>query len=106
MLKPSTVAVRGTASRGGQFHSPTRALCQPPRPPSAYALRGGVTVLPVGVARRRRAAPAAMAVVAPLSPAHAPPATETWLYVPPGVLAAMEPAGVPVVDASRSALPP
>jgi len=26
--------------------------------------------------------------------------------VPPGVLAAMEPAGVPVVDASPSALPP
>jgi len=60
----------------------------------------------VGVARRRRAAAAAVAAAAPLSPPYAPPATETWLYVPPSALAAMEPAGVPSVDASPSAPPP
>jgi len=106
LLTPSTGAVRGAPSSGGRFHPPTGALCRPPRPPRADALRGGVTVLPVGVARRRRAAPSAVAVAAPLSPAHAPPSTATWLYVPPGVLPAMEPAGVPGVDASPSAPPP
>jgi len=106
LLTPSTGAVRGAPSRGGQFHPTTRAPCRPPRPSRADALRGGVTVLPVGVATRRRAAATAVVATAPSSPPHAPPATATWLYVPPGVLAAMEPAGVPGVDASPSALPP
>jgi len=57
---------------------------------------------PVGVARRRRAPAAAVAAAAPLSPPHAPPATATWLYVPPCALAAMEQAGVPCVDAQSS----
>jgi len=40
-------------------------------------------------------------------PARRPPhhTTATWLYVPPRTLAAMEPAGVPGIDASPSALP-
>jgi len=49
----------------------------------------------VGVARRRRAAAAAVAEAAPLSRPHVPPATAMWLFVPPCTLAAMEPAGVP-----------
>jgi len=55
---------------------------------------------PVVVARRRRAAAAAVSAAAPLSPPHAPSATATWLFVPRCALAAMEPAGVPGVDAS------
>jgi len=98
--------VRSAPSRGGQFHPPTRAPFLPPRPPCANALRGGVMVLSVGVAPRRRAAAAAVAEAAPLSPPSAPIVTSAWLYVPSGVLAAMEPAGVPVVDASPSALRP
>jgi len=60
----------------------------------------------VGVARRRSAAAAAVAAAAPVCPPHAPPATAEWLYVPPSALAAMEPAGVPGIDAWPSALPP
>jgi len=70
------------------------------------ALRGGVKAPPVGVARRRRAAAAAVPAVAPFSPPHVSPATATWLYVPPCALAAMESAGVPGVDVSPSAPPP
>ena len=70
---------------------PARAPCRP----RAGALRGGVTAPPVGVAPRRLAAAAAAAAAAPLSPPHAPPATATWLHVPPCALTAMEPAGLP-----------
>jgi len=87
---PSSGAVRGAPSRGGRFHPTARVPCRPPRPLCAGALRGG------GVARPRRAAAAAVAAAASLSLPHAPPATATWLYVPPCALAAMEPAGVPV----------
>jgi len=69
-------------------------------------LRGGVTAPPVGVAPRRRAAAAAAAVAAPLSLPHAPPATAMWPHVPPCVLSAMEPAGLPRIYASPSAPPP
>ena len=103
---PSTGAVRGAPSRGGRFHPPTRVPCRPPRLPRADALRGGLTVLPVGVATRRRATATAIAATVPISAPHAPRATATRLCVPPGVLAAMEPVGVPGVDASPSALPP
>jgi len=105
-LTPSTRAVNGAPSRGGRFHPSTRAPCRPPRPPRADVLRGGVTVLPVGVATRRWAAASAVAATAAISPPDTPPATATWLYVPAGMLTAMEPAGVPGVDASPSALPP
>ena len=105
-LTPSGGPARGAPSRGSRSHQPARAPCRPPRPPCAGALRGGVTAPPVGVARRRRAAAAAVAAAAPLSPPYAPPATATWLYVPPCALAALEPAGVPGVDASPSAPPP
>jgi len=60
----------------------------------------------MGIARRRRAAAAAVAEAAPLSPPDTPPTTATWLYVPPRTLAAMEPAGLPGIDASPSAPPP
>jgi len=60
----------------------------------------------VGVARRRRVAAAAVAEAAPLSPAHAPRTTPTWMYVPPCAFAVMKPAGVPGVDASPSAPAP
>jgi len=60
----------------------------------------------VGAAGRRRSAAAAVAEVAPLSPPDAPPTTATWLYVPPCALAAIEPAGVPGVNASPSVPPP
>jgi len=105
-LTPSSGAARGAPSRGSRSHPPARAPCRPPRPPSAGALRGGVTAPPVGGARRRRAAAAAVAAAEPVSPPYAPPATATGLYVPPCTLAAMEPAGVPGVDASPSAPPP
>ena len=98
--------VRGAPSRGGPSHPPARAPCRPPRPPRAGARRGRVTAPPVGVAPRRRDAAAAVAAAAPLSPPHAPPATATWLYVPPCALAAVEPAGVHGVDASPSAPAP
>jgi len=98
-LTPSRGTVGGGPSRGGRSHPPTRA----PSRPRAGVLRGGVTAPPVGVAPRRRAAAAAAAAAAPLSPPHAPPATATWLHVPPCVLAAMKPAGLP---ASPSAPPP
>jgi len=105
-LTPSSGAVRGAPSRSGRSHPPARAPCQPPRPPCAGALRGGMTAPPVGVARRWRADAAAVAAAAPLSSPHAPPATATWLYVPPCALAAMGPAGVPGGDALPSAPPP
>jgi len=57
----------------------------------------------VGVTRRRRAAAAAVAAAAHLSPPYIRPTTAAWLYVPSFALAAMEPAGVPGVDASPSA---
>jgi len=101
-LTPSRGTVRGAASRGGRSHPPARAPCRP----RAGALRGGVMAPPVGVAPRQRAATAAAAAAAPLSPPHAPPATATWLHVPPCVLAAMEPAGLPGIYASPSAPPP
>jgi len=101
-LTRSRGTVRGAPSRGGRSHPPARAPCRP----RAGALRGGVTAPPVGVAPRRRAAAAAAAAAAPLSPPHAPPATATWLHVPPCVLAAMEPAGLPCIFASPSASPP
>ena len=72
----------------------------------AGALRGGVAIRSAGFARRRRATAAEVAEAAPLSPPHAPPTTATWLYVPPCALTAIEPAGVPGVDASQSAPPP
>jgi len=105
-LTPSSGAVRGAPSRGGRSHPPARAPCRSPCPPCAGALRGGGMAPPVDVARRRRAAAAAVAAAAPLSPPHVPPATAAWLYVAPCTLAAMEPAGVPGVDASPSAPPP
>jgi len=100
-LTPSSGAVRGTPSRDGRSHPPARALSRR----RAGGLRGGVTAPPVGVAPRRRVAAAAVAAAAPLSPPNAPPATATWLYVPPRALAAMQPAGVPGVDAPPSAPP-
>jgi len=106
LLTPSTCALRGAPSRGGRSHPPACAPCGAPRPLRAGALRGGVTAPPEGVAPRRRAAAAAVAAAAPLSPPHTPPSTATWPYVPPWVLAAMDPAGVPSVDASPSAPPP
>jgi len=90
----------------GRSHPPACAPCRPPRPPCADVLRGGLTAPPVGVARSRRAAAAAMAAAVPLSMTHAPPATATWLYAPPCALPAMELAGVSGVDASPSAPPP
>ena len=103
---PSYGAFSGAPSRRGLSHPPARVPCRSPRPLCAGALRGGVTAPPVSVARRRRAAAAAVAAAAPLSLPHAPPATATWLYVPLCALAAVEPAGVPGVDALPSALPP
>jgi len=105
-LTPSSSAVGGAPSRSGRSHPPARALCRPPRPPCAGALRGWVTASLVGVARRRRAAAAVVAAAAPLSPPRALPAKATWLCVPPCALAAMGRAGVPRVDASPSAPPP
>jgi len=105
LLTSSSGAVRGAPSRGGQSHPPARAPCRPPRSPFAGAPRGGVTAPPAGIARRWRAAAAAVVEAAPLSPPDAPPTTATWLYVPPPTLVAMEPAGVPGIDASPSALP-
>jgi len=106
LLTPSTGAVRGAPPRGGRSHPPARAPCRPLRPPRAGALRGRVTAPPAGVARHWRAAAAAVAEAALFSPPYAPPTTTTWLYVPPCVLAAMERAGVPGVNASPSAPPP
>ena len=103
LLTPSSDAVRGAPSRGGRSHPPARAPCRPPRPPCAGAPRGGVIAPPVGIARRWRAAAAAVAEAALISPPDAPPTTATWLYVPPCALAAIEPAGV---NASPSAPPP
>jgi len=105
LLSPSSGAVTGASSRGDQSHPSACAPCRSPCPPCAGALCGGVTASPVGVARRRRAAAAAVAEAAPLSPPDAPPTTATWLYVPPCLLAAIEPAGVPGVNASPSAPP-
>jgi len=56
--------------------------------------------------RRVDRAAAAVAAAALLSPPRVPPATATRLYVLLCALAAMEPAGVPGVDASPSAPPP
>jgi len=98
-LMPSRGAVRGVSSRGSRSHAPTRVPWRLPHPPCAGALRGGVTAPPVVVARRRRAALAAVAAAAPLSLVHVPPTTAASLYVPPCALAAMEPAGVPRVNA-------
>jgi len=106
LLTPSTGAVRGAQSRGGRSHPPACAPYRPPRPPRAGVHRGGVTDPPVGVASRRRVAAAAVAAEAPLSPPYAPPATATWLFLPPCVLAAMELAGMPGVDASSTAPAP
>jgi len=105
-LTPYSGAVRCASSRGGRSHPRARAPCQPRRPPCAGALRGGVTAPPVGLARRWRAATAAVAAAAPLSSPHAPPAAATWLYVPPFALAAIGPAGVPGGDALPSAPSP
>jgi len=106
LLTPSSGAVTGVSSRGDQSHPPARAPCRPPCPPCVGVLRGGVRTSPVGAARRRRAASAAVAEAAPLSPPDAPLSTATWLYVPPCALAAIEPAGVPSVNASSSAPTP
>jgi len=106
LLTPSSGAATGVSSRGVQSHPPARAPCRPPCPPCAGALRGGVTASPVGAARRRWAAAAAVAEAAPLSSPDAPATTATWLYVPPCALTAIEPAGVPGVNASPSAPPP
>jgi len=52
LLTTSTGTVRGAPSRGGRPHPPARALCGPPRPLRAGALRGGVTAPPSYVAVR------------------------------------------------------
>jgi len=106
LLTPSGGAAMGSPTRGGRSHPPARVPCRPARPSCSGALRGGVTAPPVGIARRCRAAAAAVAEAAPLSPPDAPPTTATWLYVPLRTLAAMKPAGVPGIDASPSTPPP
>jgi len=52
-----------------------------------------MTVLPVGVAPRRRATATAVAAAAPLSPPPAPPYPATGLSLLPGALAAMDVGG-------------
>jgi len=102
LLTPSTGAVRSAQSRCSGSHPPAREPCRP----RAGALHGGATAPPVGVASRRRAAATPVAAAAPLFSPHASLATPTWLNVPPCVLAAVDPAGVPGVYASPSAPPP
>jgi len=74
LLPPPSGAVGGAPTRGDQSHPPARAPCRLPCPPCAGALRGGVTAPSVGVARRRRAAAAAVETAAPLPrPTFCPP---------------------------------